>query len=106
MELIAVELFWIAVKWLSIAVAVSPIVIGIGWVLVEGSILPHLVPRAEIEAAADEVMQTHPTDPEGWAHMEEHAAWHRSQNFEQGKWRRVRMLIRKRLSAADRSPAA
>jgi len=86
-------------KWLAVAVALSPIVIGIGWAVIEGSILPRLVPRKEIEAMADEVMRKHPSDPEDWAFMEEHAAWYRSLSFEQGKWHRVRKLIRKRLLA-------
>jgi len=97
---------WLALKWLAVAVAVSPIVIGIGWAVIEGSILPRLVPRAEIEAMADEVMRDHPDDPEEAAFIEEHAAWHRSLSFEQGKWHRVRKLIRKRLLAGDLPPAA
>lgn len=65
---------WLTLKWLAIAAALSPIVIGIGWAVVEGSVLPRLVPRAEIEAMADAVMRDHPDDPEEWAFMEEHAA--------------------------------
>lgn len=80
--------------------------IGIGWAVIEGSILPRLVPRAEIEAMADEMMREHPADPEEAAFIEEHAAWHRSLSFEQGKWHRVRKLIRKRLLANDLPPTA
>lgn len=89
----------LALKWLAIALALSPIVLGVGWALVENSILPRLVPRAEIEAITDEVMRHHPDDPEEWAFMEEHAAWYRSLSFEQGKWHRVRKTIRRRLLA-------
>lgn len=32
----------LALKWLAIATAVSPIVLGIGWAVVEISILPRL----------------------------------------------------------------
>jgi len=99
------EWLWISVKWLAIAIAMSPIVIGIGWVIYEGAILPRLVPRKEIEAMADEVMRNHPDDPEEWALIEEHAAWYRSLNFEQGKWHRVRKAIRRRL-LAGRSPVS
>lgn len=99
------EWLWIGVKWLAIAIAMSPIVIGIGWAIVEGSILPRLVPREEIEAMAAEVMRDHPEDPEEWAFTEEHAAWYRSLSFEQGKWHRVRKAIRRRLRADD-SPAS
>lgn len=97
---------WLALKWLVIAAAASPIVLGIGWAVVEISILPRLVPRAEIEAMADAVMRDHPDDPEEWAFMEEHAAWYQSLSFEQGKWHRVRKLIRRRLLAGDWPPSA
>lgn len=96
----------LALKWLLIAAALSPIVLGIGWAIYEGSILPRLVPCAEIEAMADAVMRDHPDDPEEWAFMEERAAWYRSLSFEQGKWRRVRKEIRKRLLAGEYLPAA
>lgn len=86
--------------------ALSPIVIGIGWGVVVGSVLPRLVPRAEIEAMADEVMRDHPEDPEGWAFMEEHAEWFRSHVVEQGKWHRVRKTIRRRLMAGKWPPSA
>jgi len=95
-----------ALKWLTIAAALSPIVLGIGWAIYEGSVLPRLVPRAEIEAMADAVMRDHADGPEEWAFMEEHAAWYRSLGFEQGKWHRVRREIRRRLLAGEYPPAA
>lgn len=73
-------------------------VIGIGWAVVEGAILPRLIPHAEIERLADEVMARHPDNPEHAAFIEEHAAWFRSRSAEQGKWRRVRKAIRRRLA--------
>ncbi|NJL71200.1 MAG: hypothetical protein HC888_06075 [Candidatus Competibacteraceae bacterium] len=103
---IMIDWVWLALIWLALMVAVLPIVIGIGWAVVEGSILPRLVPRKEIEAMADEVMRHHPENPEDWAFMEEHAAWYRSLSFEQGKWHRVREAIRMRLLAGDPPPAA
>jgi hypothetical protein len=59
-------------------------------------IRPHLIPRAEIEAQADAVLEAHPDDPEEWAFLEEQAAWYRSQAVEQGRWRRVRRVLRAR----------
>ena len=97
---------WPEWKWLLIAVAILPIVIGIGGAIIEGSILPRLVPRAEIEAMADAVMRDHSDDPEEWAFIEEDAAWRRSMSFEQGKWHRVRKAIRSRLLAGDLPPSA
>lgn len=93
-------------KWLVITAALSPMVLGIGWVVYDMEIRPRLVPCKEIEAMADEVMRKHPEDPEEWAFMEEHAAWYRSHTFEQGKWHRVRKLIRRRLLAGDYPHAA
>lgn len=87
------------------AIAVSPIVLGIGWAVIEGSILPRLIPRDEIDRLTESVMRDHPDDPEGFAFMEEHAEWFRSHAFEQGRWRRVRKTIRWRLMAGEWPPA-
>jgi hypothetical protein len=78
------------------ALALSPIILGIGWGIVEHDILPRLIPRAEIIRLADEIAVRHPDDPEGAAFMEEHAAWFRSRAVKQGKWRRVRRELRRR----------
>lgn len=96
--------FWVCFKWLAVATAASPILIGIGWVIVEGSILPRLIPRGEIERLADEIMRRYPTNPEDAAFIEEHAAWQRGDDGAQGKWRRVRKAIRRRLIAGKLSP--
>lgn len=101
----ALDWLLFALKWLAMAISLSPFLIGIGWVFYEGSIRPRRVPREEIEAMADAVMRDHPEDPEGWVDMEEHAAWYRSLSFEQGKWHRVRMVIRRR-RLADAPPSA
>jgi hypothetical protein len=86
-------------KWSLIALAASPIIIGIGWSIVEDVILPRFIPRAEIDRLADSIMRGYPTNPEKAALTEEHAAWYRSEGFEQGKWRRVRKAIRARLDS-------
>lgn len=88
---------FVVMKWTMIAVALSPIIIGIGWSIVEGSILPRMIPRAEIASLADDIMRRHPDAPEYAAYVEEHAVWFRSHTFEQGKWHRVRKEIRRRL---------
>ena len=66
----------------------------------------HWTETFDYEAMADEVMRKHPEDPEEWAFMEEHAAWYRSHTFEQGKWHRVRKVIRRRLLSGKYPPAA
>jgi hypothetical protein len=40
-------------KWLFVGIAFAPMVIGIGWGIYEGSILPRMIPRAEIDALTD-----------------------------------------------------
>lgn len=97
--------FWFGLKWLLIAAAISPIVLGIGSVIVEGSILPRLIASEEIERLAEEFMRQHPGNPEKAVFIEEHAAWHRSRTYEQGKWRRVRKAIRRRLVAGEQTSA-
>jgi len=83
--------------WIAIILGATPIILGIGWVVWEFNILPMLIPREEIARIADQVMRDHPDDPQEWAFMEEHAAWFRSHTAEQGKWRRVRHELRRRL---------
>lgn len=85
-------------KWGLVALAVSPIVIGIGWEIVEGSILPRLIPHKEIEQLADDLIRRYPSNPHEAAFIEEHAAWFRSESYDQGKWHRVRKLIRRKLA--------
>jgi hypothetical protein len=91
------DVFLIASKWLCIALAIAPMVFGIGWGIYEGSILPRLIPRTEIDALTDELMRRYPDDPEDAAFNETYNAWHRSNSFEQGKWHRVRKEVRKRI---------
>ncbi len=101
-----VDWLWFALKWLLIAASLAPVALGIGWVIYDMEIRPRLVPSEEIEAMAEEVMRKHPEAPEEWALMEEHAAWYRSHTFEQGKWHRVRKVIRRRLFSGEYPPAA
>jgi hypothetical protein len=91
------DTFYEVLKWLLVGIALSPIIIGLGWSIVEGSILPRLIPRAEITALANDFLRRYPDDPEYAAFIEEQAAWFRSQTFEQGKWYQVRKEIRRRL---------
>ena len=64
----------------------------------EGSILPRLIPHKEIERLADDLIRQCPSDPQEAAFVEEHAAWFRSKSYEQGKWHRVRKLIRQKMA--------
>jgi hypothetical protein len=55
-------------------------ILTLGSLVIDRSIRPSLIPRAEIEALADELMRRQPDDPEGAAFAAECAAWYRSEN--------------------------
>ncbi len=85
------EIFW----WGLMAVCTTPIWGTLIWFLNELYIRPLLIPKAEIERLADDLRLSYPADPAEAAFAEEQNAWYRSETFEQGKWRRVRMRIEK-----------
>ena len=89
------------VIWVGIGAATSPIWGMILWLLWEGGIRPRLIPRAEIDALAAEILARHGPRAEDVASAEEEAAWRNSRPFEQGKWRRVRKRIG-RLETSER----
>lgn len=62
----------------------------------QGRIRPMLIPRAKIEQLADDLINKHGERAEEFAAMEEDRAWRYSQNFDQGKWRRVRKELERR----------
>lgn len=65
------------------------------WEMVDQLIRPYLISRAEIDGLVDEMLR-HP-DPEQAAFDRECTASYRGDSFEQGKWRRVRRRLRKRV---------
>jgi len=86
------EITW----WVCAFVGAAPVVGVFLWHTWEFHILPRRIPREEIERLADEIAHEHPDNPDYWAYVEEYNAWHRSETFEQGKWRRVRLALRLR----------
>jgi len=82
-----------ALIWIVIAAAASSIWAAILWVLWQDSIRPRLIPRAEIDTLAAELLARHGPGAEEVASAEEEQAWRNSRPFEQGKWRRVRKRI-------------
>ena len=82
-----------AVIWVGIGAATSPIWGAILLLLWESIIRPRLIPRAEIDALAAEMLARHGPGAEDVASAEEETAWRNSRPFEQGKWRRVRQRI-------------
>ena len=86
-------------NWVEIAIwmiCLSPIWGVILWSVWEGSVRPALIPRDEIQTEVEKLMAQ--KDGRGFeaACTEEHAAWYRSNCFEQGRWRRVRKEIMRR----------
>lgn len=71
------------------------------WVEWERRIRVMQIPGIEIKRMADDMIAEYGERAEGMAVIEEDRAWRYSQNFEQGKWRRVRReIVRQRGSAS------
>jgi hypothetical protein len=87
------DIFTQALAWIVIGAATSPIWGMLLWILWQGFIRPRLIPRAEIDALAAELLARHGHRAEEAAFAEEELAWRHSRPFEQGKWRRVRKRI-------------
>ncbi len=64
------------------------------WHTYEFRVRPLFIPRHEIDWVVAEMLER--DNPEEAAFIEEQAAWYRSDTFEQGKWRRVRQILRNR----------
>jgi len=88
--------------WAAVGVGAAPIW-GAGlWVMWRGVVRPYLVPRGEIEELAAVLIERYGEDAEEVAYANEYGAWRNSDNFAQGKWRRVRRSIRTRQRNAHR----
>ena len=84
------------VFWLALGAAAAPIC-GAGlWVLWQGVIRPHLIPRVEVERLAALLIERYGERAGEVAFAKEYGAWRSSNGFKQGKWRRVRRLIETR----------
>ena len=82
-----------ALSWIVIGAATSPIWGALLWILWQGTIRPRLIPRAEIESLAADLLARYGPRAEEAAFAEEDRAWRESQTFERGKWRRVHRRI-------------
>lgn len=79
--------------FIGIAAFAAGAFLSVEW---HGRIRPMLIPRAEIEQLADDLFDKYGDCAEEFAAMEEDRAWRYSQNFEQGKWRRVGKELERR----------
>jgi hypothetical protein len=91
------------VIWLAVGAATAP-VWGAGlWVLWQGVVRPHLIPRGEVERLAGLLVERYSEGAAEVAFAEEFRAWHDSDGFAQGKWRWVRIETRQRILTSVRS---
>ena len=79
--------------------ASAPVWFSCLWVFWDGRVRPSLISRAEIARCAEEARLVDPLDPARAAFNRELHAWFKGDDFEQGKWRRVRARL-KRLNDA------
>jgi hypothetical protein len=84
-------IFWIVVGGITV-----PIWGAIVWEIWEGEIRPLLIPSAEIDRLAAQMIARYGHEAEEHAAAEEQTAWYNSDATEQGKWRRVRRRIARR----------
>jgi hypothetical protein len=91
-----------ALIWIVIGAVTSPIWGALLWVFWQGSIRPRLIPRAEIDALAAELLARHGPGAEEVAAAEEGQAWRNSDPFERGKWRQVRKRIERLETSAKK----
>lgn len=86
-------------SWLVLIVSGSQVLIFIGlilWMNWTDTIKPRLIPAAEIDRVADDIIAGYP-DPEEEAFARHVRAWYRSDGAEQIYWYRVRKAVRRRL---------
>ncbi len=68
------------------------------WTIWTDAIKPGLIPAADIDRVADDIIADYP-DPEGEAFARHERAWYDSDGAEQTYWYRVRKAVRRRLES-------
>ncbi|MCL6705599.1 hypothetical protein M8R20_01170 [Pseudomonas sp. R2.Fl] len=99
----ATEVAYELLRWLLLAFFGGQILIFIGlifWAVWTEAIKPRLIPAADIDQAADDIIAKY-ADPEEEAFARHERAWYRSDGAQQTYWYRVRKAVRRRLSASD-----
>lgn len=82
--------------WLIWIIVSAPVLATLLVYIWLDSIRPRLMPAAEIEALAAELIEKYGDQAANIAGIEEDRAWRYSQPFERGKWKRVRRAIGRR----------
>ena len=83
------------IKWLAIALALSPAWATLMWHIWMLAIKPRLIPRGRIARMADELRIEYGEAAEEAAFTFEDRAWRHSQELEQGIWHQVRIELHK-----------
>ncbi|MCJ8324789.1 MAG: hypothetical protein HRU29_04955 [Rhizobiales bacterium] len=81
--------FWV------IFVSILPIA---AFYIVQGTIRPMLIPKAEIRLIAAKLIKEHGLNAYEFAEIAEERAWRYSRIYDQGKWKRIRQEIAQQLS--------
>jgi hypothetical protein len=90
------EIYPLIIKWLTIALALSPAWATLVWHLWMVAIKPRLIPRERIIRMADELRIEYGEAAEDVAFTYEDRAWRRSETLEQGIWHQVRLELYRR----------
>lgn len=96
-----VDILLKAVSWLLVVFFGGQAVIFIGlilWTIWTDAIKPRLIPAADIDRVADDLIASHP-DPELEAFARHERAWYDSDGAEQTYWYRVRKAVRRKLES-------
>ena len=88
------SILWDIAVW---TIAVGPLAFCIGWPAWMLFIRPALIPKADIVAIADWLIAEHGDKAAEIAFQMHQRAWAQSEPFDQGKWRRVRHEIARRV---------
>lgn len=86
--------------WVVGVIALSPVWGALAWELWNGKIRPSFIPKYEIESEVHTLYDRYGDEAFDRACTEEHSAWHRSETYQQGRWRRIRREIMRRERAA------
>ncbi|RFC68433.1 MULTISPECIES: hypothetical protein [Mesorhizobium] len=92
---------WEKWNWVLWVIALSPAWSMFLWGFWQQSVLPRLIELGEIKAEADCLIAQYGSRAEEIAFLEEDRAWRYSQNFQQGKWHRVRKELWRRYDAGE-----
>lgn len=76
------ETLLIGLKWILIALALSPVWGALLWELWEGSVKPRFIPKVELLAEAEALIEQHGTGASNVAFANEDRAWRYSDSFE------------------------